>query len=208
MSPIEQLLTAGTFSLDGGTWEVENNVWLVGDEREVLLIDPAHDAAAVAKQVADRRVVAIVCTHAHDDHINQAPALADTFGAPILVHPDEAPLWKLTHPDRLPDRELHHRDVLSAGGVDLRVLVTPGHSPGSVCLHAPELRTVFSGDTLFHGGPGATGRSYSDFGVIIESIRSGLLVLPPETTVCTGHGEQTSIGREAPDLHNWISRGF
>ncbi|MGC7100617.1 MBL fold metallo-hydrolase [Amycolatopsis lurida] len=208
MSPIEHLVTAGTFSLDGGTWDVENNVWIVGNEREVLLIDPAHDAEAVAEQVADRRVVAIVCTHAHDDHVNQAPTLADTFGAPLLVHPAEAPLWKLTHPDRQPDRELRHQDVLSAGGVELRVLATPGHSPGSVCLHAPELHTVFSGDTLFHRGPGATGRSYSDFGTIIESIRNSLLTLPNETIVRTGHGEATSIGAEAPNLREWIDRGY
>ncbi|AXB42763.1 MBL fold metallo-hydrolase [Amycolatopsis albispora] len=205
---IEHLVTSGTFSLDGGTWEVDNNVWIAGDEREVLLIDPAHDAGAIAARVGDRRVTAIVCTHAHDDHVGQAPALADSFGAPILLHPEEAPLWKLTHPERLPDKELTHGEVVSAGGVELTVLVTPGHSPGSVCLHAPELGTVFSGDTLFRGGPGATGRSYSDFGTIIESIRDTLLVLPPETEVRTGHGESTTIGAEAPNLHEWIHRGF
>ncbi|MBN6039724.1 MBL fold metallo-hydrolase [Amycolatopsis sp. 195334CR] len=205
---IEHLVTSGTFSLDGGTWEVDNNVWIVGDEHEVLLIDPAHDASAVAARVGDRRVTAIVCTHGHDDHIGEAPALADTFGAPILLHPEEAPLWKLTHPERLPDKELTHGEMLSAGGIELRVLVTPGHSPGSVCLHAPDLGTVFSGDTLFRGGPGATGRSYSDFGTIIESIRETLLALPPDTEVRTGHGEATSIGAEAPNLHEWIHRGF
>lgn len=208
MSPIEHLVTSGTFSLDGGTWEVENNVWLVGDEREVMLIDPAHDAEAVAKQVGDRRVTAIVCTHAHDDHVNQAPSLADRFGAPILMHPDEAPLWNLTHPDRLPDKELEHGQVLSVGGIELRVLLTPGHSPGSVCLYVPELRTVFSGDTLFRGGPGATGRSYSDFDKIIESIRDNLLSLSADTEVRPGHGESTSIGVEASDLHEWIRRGY
>ena len=104
--------------------------------------------------MGDRRVVAVVCTHAHDDHVNQAPALADRFDAPILLNPAEAPLWQMTHPDRKPDRELADGDVLSAGGIELRALVTPGHSPGSTCLYAPELNTVFTGDTLFNGGPG------------------------------------------------------
>lgn len=207
VSPVEHLVTAGTFSLDGGTWEVENNVWIVGDDREVIVIDPAHDADAIAARVGDRRVAAIVCTHAHDDHVNQAPVLADSVDAPILVNPAEAPLWQLTHPDRRPDRELSDGQVLTVGGVELRALVTPGHSPGSTCLHVPELNVVFSGDTLFHGGPGATGRSYSSFDTIIDSIRGTLLGLPEDTTVHTGHGESTTIGAEAPRLAEWIARG-
>jgi glyoxylase-like metal-dependent hydrolase (beta-lactamase superfamily II) len=202
---IDHLVTSGTFSLDGGTWDVDNNVWIVGDEREVVVIDAAHDADAIAAAVGDRRVVAVVCTHAHDDHVNQAPALADRFSAPIWLNPDEAVLWELTWPDRKPDAEIPA--TFTAGGVELRALTTPGHSPGSTCLYAPELGTVFSGDTLFNGGPGATGRSYSSFDTIIDSIRGTLLTLPGDTTVRTGHGDATSIGAEAPHLEEWISRG-
>lgn len=208
MSPIEHLVTSGTFSLDGGTWEVDNNVWLIGDEREVLVIDPAHDADAVAERIGERRLTAIVCTHAHDDHVNQAPVLSDGFDAPILLDPAEAPLWKLAHPDRQPDRELSHGQVITVAGIQLRVLSTPGHSPGSVCLHAPELKTIFTGDTLFQGGPGATGRSYSSFDTIIGSISRDLLALPGETTVHTGHGGSTTIGAEAPHLEEWRARGY
>ncbi|GEL20089.1 MBL fold metallo-hydrolase [Pseudonocardia asaccharolytica] len=208
MIPIDHVVTSGTFSLDGGTWDVDNNVWIVGDEREVLVIDAAHDAEAIAAAVADRRVVAVVCTHAHDDHINQATALADRFGAPILLHPAEAPLWEMVYPDRRPDTDLADGDVLRAGGIDLRVLQTPGHSPGSSCLYAPELGVVFTGDTLFNGGPGATGRSYSSFDTIIDSIREKLLTLPGDTEVRTGHGDPTSIGSEAPHLEEWITRGY
>ena len=93
------------------------------------------------------------------------------------------------------------------GPVPLSVLHTPGHSPGGVCLFAPEAGLVFSGDTLFQGGPGATGRSFSDFGTIVESIRHRLLVLPPTTVVHTGHGDDTTIGDEAPHLDEWIARG-
>jgi glyoxylase-like metal-dependent hydrolase (beta-lactamase superfamily II) len=206
-SPIDHLVTSGTFSLDGGTWDVDNNVWLVGDANEVLVIDAAHDVEAIAKAVGDRRVVAVVCTHAHDDHVNQAPALADRFGAPILLNPAEAPLWELTWPDRKPDGELSDGDVLRAGGIELRVLRTPGHSPGSSCLYAPELGVVFTGDTLFNGGPGATGRSFSSFDTIIESIKAKLLTLPGDTEVRTGHGDSTRIGAESPHLEEWIARG-
>jgi glyoxylase-like metal-dependent hydrolase (beta-lactamase superfamily II) len=204
---IGHLVTSGTFSLDGGTWDVDNNVWLVGDDREVIVIDAAHDPDAIAEAVGDRRLTAIVSTHAHDDHIDAAAELADRTGAPILLHPDDRVLWRMTYPDREPDRALADGDELTVAGTTLRVLHTPGHAPGAVCLYAPELGTVFTGDTLFNGGPGATGRSYSDFGLIVDSIRGRLLTLPPETVVRTGHGDGTTIGDEAPHLEEWIAQG-
>ncbi|MDX3227240.1 MBL fold metallo-hydrolase [Streptomyces sp. ME19-01-6] len=204
---VDRLVTSGTFSLDGGTWEVDNNVWLVGDDSEVYVIDAAHDADAITRAVGDRRLLGILCTHGHDDHIDAAPDVADRTGAPILLHPDDEVLWRMRHPDRKPDRALADGDVLTVAGTELRVLHTPGHSPGAVCLYAPALTTVFSGDTLFQGGPGATGRSYSSFPTIIESLRERLLSLPPETVVRTGHGDPTTIGDEAPHLEEWIARG-
>lgn len=193
--------------MDGGTWDVDNNVWLVGDDREVVVIDAAHDAVAIADAVGDRELKAIVCTHAHNDHINAAADLSDRTGAPIWLHPADAPLWEMVYPDRRPDRDLADGDEITVAGITLQVLHTPGHAPGAVCLYAPELSTAFTGDTLFKGGPGATGRSFSDFGTIITSIRERLLTLPDETVVRTGHGEDTSIGAEAPHLEEWIARG-
>ncbi len=207
MARIEHLVTSGVFALDGGVWDVENNVWLVGDDEEVLVIDAAHDAAAIEKAVGGRRLTAIVCTHAHNDHIDAAPELAARTGAPVLLHPADRELWEQTHPGTSPDGELTDGQVLTVAGTALTVLHTPGHSPGGVCLHAPELGTVFTGDTLFHGGPGATGRSFSDFPTIVDSIRERLLSLPPETVVRTGHGENTTVGGEAPALPEWIARG-
>ena len=205
---VERLVTSGTFSLDGGTWEVDNNVWIVGDDREAIVVDAAHDAGAIADAVGGRTLKAIVCTHAHDDHINAAPELAARTGAPVLLHPDDLPLWKLTHPDRMPDADLADGQPLTVAGIELTVLHTPGHAPGAVCLHAPALGALFSGDTLFAGGPGATGRSYSHFPTIVESIRERLLTLPADTVVHTGHGETTTVGAEAPHLQEWIDRGF
>ncbi|MEV7387170.1 MBL fold metallo-hydrolase [Streptomyces sp. NPDC091215] len=205
---IEHLVTSGTFSLDGGTWDVDNNVWIVGDDHEAVVIDAAHDADAILAALGGRRLRAIVCTHAHDDHIDAAPDLAARTGAPILLHPDDLPLWKQTHPDRLPDAELADGQRVEVAGTELTVLHTPGHAPGAVCLHAPHLSALFSGDTLFAGGPGATGRSYSDFPTIVESIRERLLTLPEDTVVHTGHGDTTTVGAEAPHLQEWLDRGF
>jgi glyoxylase-like metal-dependent hydrolase (beta-lactamase superfamily II) len=168
---IEKVVTSGTFALDGGEWQVENNVWLVGDDREVLVVDAAHDAE-------------------------------------IALHPADRMLWAAEYGEDLhPDIDLGEADPFTVAGTALAVLHTPGHTPGSVCLYAPELGVVFSGDTLFQGGPGATGRSYSDFGEIIDSIRDRVLTLPPATVVHTGHGADTTIGRESPHLGEWMARG-
>jgi len=204
---VDHLVTSGTFSLDGQTWDVDNNVWIIGDASEAIVIDAAHDADAIADAVGDRTLRAIVCTHAHNDHVDAAPALAERTGAPILLHPDDLPLWKQTHPEHAPDAELADGQVISVAGVELTVLHTPGHAPGAVCLYAPALSTVFTGDTLFAGGPGATGRSFSHFPTIIDSIRTKLLTLPADTMVRTGHGDSTTIGAEAPQLQEWIDRG-
>ncbi|MEV6504904.1 MBL fold metallo-hydrolase [Streptomyces sp. NPDC051642] len=205
---IEHLVTAGQFTLDGGTWDVDNNVWIIGDDHEAVVIDAAHDADAIAEAVGDRRLVAVVCTHAHNDHIDAAPDLADRTGAPVLLHTDDLPLWKQTHPDRAPDGELVDGQVVVVAGVELTVLHTPGHAPGAVCLYVPALNALFSGDTLFAGGPGATGRSYSHFPTIVDSIRDRLLGLPGDTVVYTGHGDTTTVGAEAPHLQEWIDREF
>ncbi|WP_369055544.1 MBL fold metallo-hydrolase [Kineococcus terrestris] len=209
---VDHLVTSGTFSLDGQTFDVDNNVWVVGDDRECVVLDAPHDVDAIAAVVGGRRLLAVLATHAHDDHVRRAPELAQRFSAPghpvpVLLHPADREVWRLTHPDGAATTDLSHGEVVTVAGTDLHVLHTPGHTPGSVCVYAPQLGTVFTGDTLFAGGPGATGRSFSSFGTITASIRDVLLVLPPETRVLTGHGESTTIGDEAPHLQEWLDRG-
>lgn len=197
---VDHGVVSGTFSLDGEIHEVDNNIWVVGDEHECVVIDAPHDVDAIMAVVGDRAVKAIVLTHAHDDHCRVAPALRERVAAPLLLHPADRPLWELTHGSGV-DGELWDVDLadgrqIEVAGTVLQVLHTPGHAPGAVCVHAPDLDCLFTGDTLFSGGPGATGRSYSDEDEIRRSIAARLFTLPGETVVHTGHGEDTTIAAE------------
>ena len=197
---IDHAVVSGTFSLDGETHDVDNNVWVLGDDDECLVIDAPHDVDAILDVVAGRQVKAIVLTHAHDDHSRVAPALRERVTAPILLHPDDKPVWELTHPDYLWDVDLSDEQSLKIAGASVKVLHTPGHAPGAVCLYVHDLGAVFTGDNLFQGGPGATGRSFSDRPTIEASIRAKLFALPDETVVHTGHGDDTTIGAERAGL--------
>ncbi|WP_284751423.1 MBL fold metallo-hydrolase [Arthrobacter sp. efr-133-R2A-120] len=197
---IENLVTSGTFSLDGGTWDVDNNVWIVGNDDECVIIDSPHDATAIINQVRGRKVRAILLTHAHNDHIGAALDVAKAVNAPIHLHPADMVLWEQVYPDARPDRYISDGDIFEVAGTALHAIHTPGHSPGSTCFYLESEGTVFTGDTLFNGGPGATGRSHSDHPTILASIRERLLTLPLETVVRTGHGDNTTIKAEGENL--------
>lgn len=199
---IEHLETSGTFSLDGETHQVDNNIWVVGDDQEVIVIDPAHDAEAVEKTVAGRRVAAILLTHAHDDHIGQVKDVQARIGGDIHLNWEDRVLWEQVYTHGEPDVKVSDGDTFTVAGTTLKALHTPGHSPGSTCYYATDLEggVVFGGDTLFNGGPGATGRSYSSFDTIVDSIRTVLFALPEDTTVKTGHGPSTTVGAEKPNV--------
>lgn len=197
---LDHVVTHGIFSLDGEDFAVDNNIWIVGDESECIVIDAAHEAAPIIAGVAGRRVATIVCTHGHNDHINVAAEVADATGAPIAIHPADRMLWDVVNPTRAPDELITDGDRFAAGGLELVALHTPGHSPGGVSLYDEANGRVFSGDTLFNGGPGATGRSFSDYDTIVASIRTRLFTLPPDTLVHTGHGDDTTIKAEQADL--------
>jgi glyoxylase-like metal-dependent hydrolase (beta-lactamase superfamily II) len=203
---IDRVVTSGVFSLDDQDFDVDNNVWIVGDDTEVVVVDAAHDAPRILDAVGGRRVVAIVCTHAHNDHVNAVRDLVAATGAVVRLHPDDTMLWDVVN-EGLAFEPLHDGERIRVADADLQVIHTPGHSPGGVCLWSADLGVVLSGDTLFHGGPGATGRSYSDFPTILDSIRERLLALPPGTRVLTGHGDETTIGAESGSYDAWVARG-
>lgn len=123
---VDRIVTSGVFSLDGTDYEVDNNVWLVGDDTRVVVIDAPHDAGAIVEAIGGRKVDGIVCTHGHNDHINAAVEVAEATGAPIALHPDDRMLWDAIHPGRRPEIDLAHGDVLQMGATILQVWHTPG----------------------------------------------------------------------------------
>jgi len=202
---IDSTVTSGKFRLDGGEWDVDNNVYVVGDDSSVYVVDPSHDLDAVAELVGDRRVEGILLTHAHNDHCELAPEAAKRFDTEVYLHPDDDMLWQESNDDA-PYTPLADRGQFDIGGEKITVYHTPGHSPGCVVLHVGE--TLLSGDTLFNGGPGATGRKYSDFDVIIESLKNVVFTLPEDTKVLPGHGDATTVGAEAARIDEYIERGY
>ena len=151
--PIQRVVTHGTFELDGGSWEVDNNIWIVGDDSEVVVFDAAHDAGPIVTAVGGRNVVAVVCTHGHNDHVTVAPELGEALDAPVLMHPADDVLWRMTHPDK-DFRTVDDGDTLRVAGIELRALHTPGHSPGSVCWYAPDLKRGLQRRHPVRGRPG------------------------------------------------------
>lgn len=187
---------------------IKNNVWVLGDDNEVVVIDAAHDAKTIAGLVGERQTKAILITHGHFDHIDAALTLKDKLEAPVYLRPEDQFLWEWQHPGTEPDMYLEDGDELSVGGSIVKALHTPGHTPGSTCYYVADIDTVFTGDTLFPGGPGATRWDYSGFDQIIDSINNKLFQLPESTHAYPGHGRLTTIATEKPNLEQWLERGW
>lgn len=182
---------------------MSNNVYILTDEgrNESVIVDASFDAATIAEAADGTNVRAILLTHGDHDHIDALDALKKRFPVPVAIHPADAE--RLTTP---PDILLQEGGLISVGNEELRVLHTPGHTPGSVCFHLTG--TLISGDTLFPGGPGATRGNAEHFAQITAAIRDKLFLLPDDTLVRPGHGDDTTIGAERPHLQEWIDRGW
>ncbi|MEA2434961.1 MAG: hypothetical protein QOG54_2418 [Actinomycetota bacterium] len=181
--------------------EYENNIYVLEDPatHDALLIDGCFEADQIIKGAEGANIVAIVQTHGHFDHVQALPELKEKLGVPVHAHPGE------DYPVPI-DVQLADGDEISFGNLSAKVLHTPGHTPGGVCLLLG--KHLISGDTLFPGGPGNTWEDSEKFAQIIDSIESKLFVLDDETHVYPGHGKDTTIGTERPHLQEWKDRGW
>ena len=181
--------------------QMENNTYVLEcpETQESLIVDACFDPKAILEGARDTRVVGIIQTHGHFDHVQALQEIKDALGVPVHAHPGDS------YPVPV-DKELSDGGVSAFGNREAKVLHTPGHSPGSTCFLVG--RHLVSGDTLFPGGPGNTFDDDQAFDQIIDSVRTKLFTLPDETRVYPGHGADTTIGAEKPHLQEWVDRGW
>jgi glyoxylase-like metal-dependent hydrolase (beta-lactamase superfamily II) len=181
--------------------DMENNTYVLEcpETHDALLIDGCFEAGTILEKISGANIVGIVQTHGHFDHVQALPELKEKLDVPVYAHAGE------DYPVDI-DIELHEGEVIAFGNRGARVLHTPGHTPGGVCLLAEN--HLISGDTLFPGGPGNTWGDPENFSTIIEHISTKLFTLPDEVRVYPGHGDDTTIGAEKPHLQEWIERGW
>ncbi len=180
--------------------DMGNNVYILEDPdtHEALIVDGCFEPDTILSAAGDARVVGIVQTHGHPDHIQALAELKDRLGVPVYAHPGDG------YPVAI-DNMLSDGDSVAFGAKEAKVLHTPGHTPGGACFVVG--RHLIAGDTLFPGGPGKT-NSKEEFDQIVTSLRTKLFTLPDDTPVYPGHGDDTTIGAEKPHLEEWVARGW
>lgn len=183
------------------------NCWLVGDDDEVIVVDPGADAIAVLEAAGDREIVAVVCTHGHTSHAEAAPEVAARDEAPVALHQRDMLAWREVHAGDDPDITMEEGGVFEVADVALEVIHTPGHTPGSVSLYCEDLGAVFTGDALLAAGPGRHGGEFPDFAAQMSAIGEGLLILPGRTRVLPGHGDEFTVADASRRFDAWVDAG-
>jgi len=189
------------------TGVADGNAWVIGDDEEVIVVDPGEQAGPVLDAVGDREILAVICTHGHAGHGGAAPAVAERDESPVALHPKDRLAWREAHGDEVPEIEMEHDGAFEVADVTLDVLHTPGHTPGSVSIYCEDLGVVFTGDALLAAGPCVHEGSYPDFAGQLSAIGSGLLTLPEKTRVLPGHGEETTIAAAEKSFDSWVTAG-
>ncbi|WP_300610568.1 MBL fold metallo-hydrolase [Trebonia sp.] len=185
----------------------EHNAWIIGDDEEVIVIDPGEDAAGVLEIVADREILAVICTHGHATHVAAAVEVAGRDEAPVALHPADRLHWRMAHPDADAEIEMADGGRFDVADVQLEVVHTPGHTPGSVSLYCADLEVVFTGDALLASGPAPHEGEFPDFPRQLTAIGERLLDLPPGTRVLPGHGEESSVAAAMQRFDSWVAAG-
>ena len=183
------------------------NAWVIGDDEEVIVVDPGTDARAVLDAAGDREILAVICTHGHAAHTGAALEVAARDESPVALHPRDRLFWREAHDDQLPEIEMEEGGAFEVAGARLEVLHTPGHSPGSVSIYCEDLGVVFSGDALSANGPCPHDGEFPDFAGQLSSIGAELLTLPGETRVLPGHGEESTIALAEKRFDSWFTAG-
>jgi glyoxylase-like metal-dependent hydrolase (beta-lactamase superfamily II) len=181
--------------------------WIVGDDEEVIVIDPGEDGDAVLEAVGDREILAVICTHGHPSHVAAAFDVAGRDDAPVALHPADRLHWRMAHPDKAADIEMADGGLFDVADVQLEVIQTAGHTRGSVCLYCEDLESVFTGDALLATGPAPHDGEFPDFSAQLNAIAEHLLTLPSGTRVLPGHGEESTIGAAAKQFDSWVTAG-
>jgi glyoxylase-like metal-dependent hydrolase (beta-lactamase superfamily II) len=183
------------------------NTWIVGDDEEVIVVDPGTDAGAVLAKVGDREVIAVICTHGHPGHVTAAVEVAERDEAPIALHPADRLSWKEVHGKTDPDIEMEDGGVFEVADVRIEVLHSPGHSAGSVCLYIEDLGAVMCGDVVASDGLVTSEDGFSNFAKQLSAIGEVLLTLPAKTRILPGHGGELTVASAEKNFDSWVSAG-
>jgi glyoxylase-like metal-dependent hydrolase (beta-lactamase superfamily II) len=183
------------------------NTWIVGDDSEVIVIDPGDSADSVLAVVGDREVAAVICTHGRARHGAAAFEVAKRDDAPVALHPADKLAWREAHPQSPPDIDMEDGGVFEVADVTLEVISTPGHSSGSVCLYCEELEVVFTGDAVTADGPVPHEDYFTDFSRQLSSIGAGILTLDNQTKIMPGHGDESTVAVLERKFDSWVTAG-
>jgi glyoxylase-like metal-dependent hydrolase (beta-lactamase superfamily II) len=199
---IDQVSSPGE---DDGPGEL--STWIVGDDEEVIVIDPGRDAERVLDAVGDREVLAVICTHGHAGQVAAAMQVAERDEAPVALHPKDRMLWRETHPGEDVDIPMEDGGTFEVADVQLEVIHAPGHTDGSTCLYCAGLGVVFTGHALLEEGPAPHEGEFPDFADQLTAIGEHLLTLPFDTRVLPAHGPETTIGAAEKKFDSWVAEG-